>query len=116
MVMKKIITKGTLLQLITNASYEKRARIIGRALVCLLNRQTDDEKRDNDTKVTNLRGFSQCDSRAGSITAKYFLKHGKLLDWQMDNWLKTTKSGYPKICKYHRQLNEEANSKLQKQQ
>jgi len=81
--------------------------MVGRALVALLKRQTNEEQNSNDTREENGIGFSGADARSGSLTAKSFIKYkGRLLDWQLDKWTKATRNGYPRISKYHRQLNE----------
>lgn len=110
--MKKIVTKESLAKLL-ETSDERKAQIVGRALVVLFNRQVEDEKVSNDTRHLNMRGFAPCDARSGTLTAKYFLKHRSLLDWQIERWLAPTPQGYPRIAKYTRQLNEAANEKLQ---
>ena len=84
---------------------------IGRALVHLFNRQTRTEQARNDTEVWNEIGFTGADGRSGCITAKYYIKHGSLLDWQIDMWTKTGRSGYARIAKYWKQINEEAEKK-----
>mgnify|MGYP006914134411 FL=1 len=83
-----------------------RKVVIGRALKALFNKQTEDERQINDTHNTNNVGFSQADAKKGSITAKYFIKHGTLLDWQVDVWMAPTRNGLPRIVKYVRQLND----------
>ena len=45
---------------------------IGRALVHLFRRQTEDEQESNSTRHDNQRGFTSSDARRGSITAKYY--------------------------------------------
>lgn len=109
--MEKIVTKDSLIRMIETADENKLQVIIGRALVGIFNRQTQDEQRINDTRVHNLMGFVPCDAHSGSITAKYFLKHRKLLDWQVERWIKPNNKGVPRIAKYWRQLNEIANEK-----
>lgn len=106
-----MITKNSLYMMIVNADAEKVQHIIGRALVALFNRQIDAEKADNTTKMTNYRGFAQNDARQGSITAKYYIKHGKLLDWQVQAWTKRNVKGTLRIQKYWRQLDEVAREK-----
>lgn len=106
--MNDIVTKDKLKQLLDQSDEEKRAKIIGRALVALFNRQTHDEQASNNTHTFNNVGFSGADAKSGSLTAKFFLKHGRLEKWQVERWLKTSKSGYPRICKYASQLNEVA--------
>ena len=51
--------------------------------------------------MVNGNGFTGCDARSGSITAKYYLKYKTLQDWQLERWLEKNR-----ICRYHRQLNE----------
>ena len=105
--MKKLVTKESLVELL-NSSKEKQIQVVGRALVALFNRQVEDEKTTNDTKYRNGVGFSPSDAKSGTLTAKYFLKHKTLLEWQVEKWLARTPSGFPKIAKYSRQLNEVA--------
>ena len=107
--MSQIVTKRSLEAMCrTAASEEQLARIIGRAVLALFKRQTEDERKDNTTRVHNRRGFKPQDAREGSITAKYFIKHGTLQDWQVRKWTKTNEMGEMRITKYWRQLNEEA--------
>jgi hypothetical protein len=106
-----MVTKHSLEQMINEADADKKARIIGRACLVLFKRQTDDEKVANDAKHLNLRGFTKGDARQGSITAKYFIKHGTLQPWQIDMWTRTEKRGNKRISKYWRQLAEAAAEK-----
>lgn len=107
-----IVTRDTLQQMLDQAqTHEARARIVGRALVALFARQTAGEQAANTTDNWNTVGFSGADGRSGSLTAKSFLKHGTLLDWQVDRWTKKGVNGYSRLCKYHRQLNEIAEVK-----
>lgn len=109
--MKKLVTRESLIALL-NSEREKQIQVIGRALVILLDRQVEDEKSQKTTKYDNNRGFTPGDAYDGTLTARYFLKHKTLLDWQIDRWMKITATGVPRLAKYHRQLNEAANSKL----
>lgn len=84
---------------------------IGRALVHLLRRQTADEQRDNTTKHHNNIGFTGQDGRRGTITAKYYIKHGQLEDWQIRYWLKRDRKGRTRLGKYYGQIREEAKRK-----
>lgn len=86
---------------------------IGRALVHLLNRQTEEEARANTTRVHNARGFTPGDAYSGALTAKYYLKHRKLQDWQIVLWQKPNAKGVPRIAKYWKQLAEEAKKKAE---
>ena len=85
--------------------------MVGRALVHLFNRQTQDEKATDDTRHNNLRGFTPADAKSGSITAKTFLKRKVLLDWQLERWTKPNVKGIPRIAKYHSQLNDVASNR-----
>lgn len=84
---------------------------MGRALVHLFNRQTFDEKESNDAKHDNGVGFTSGDARKGTITAKYYLKHKKLEDWQRNYWLDRDAKGRSRLGKYYRQIKEEAEKK-----
>lgn len=103
-----VVTKSSLITMLSDES--KRAHVIGRACVALYNRQTSDEKATDATNTWNFRGFSQSDARQGSLTAKYYLKHKTLLDWQIEKWMKDWR-GAPRIVKYWKQLDEVAKAK-----
>lgn len=102
----KVVTRDSLKRMLENPNRHYVETVIGRALLALLERQTEDEKRAADTRVWNAVGFSGADARSGTLTAKSFAKHGRLLDWQIDRWTKKSKNGYPRLCKYAKQLNE----------
>jgi hypothetical protein len=105
--MAKKLTKDQIASVMA-MSEDHMERVVGKALVLLFNRQTADERQVNVTNHTNHRGFSQADARVGCIAAKTYIKHGKLTYWQLERWIKPSKGGYPYICKYARQLGEEA--------
>lgn len=107
----KLVTRDSLRTMLANPDRAYVERVVGRALVALLRRQTQDEQRSNDTRVHNTIGFSGADAHSGSLTAKSFMKNGGLLDWQLAKWTKVARNGYPRLCKYARQLNEIALSK-----
>ncbi len=105
------VTKGYMLeQLKRNPHY-----LVGRALVAIHARQTDSEQRIGATFLPNNIGFSKPDARLGSVGAKQYLAKGRLEEWVIKYWCSPTKSGFPKICKYHKQLNEIAQLKLKQQ-
>lgn len=106
-----LVTKGYIENYLDSHDEVHNMHFIGRALVVLFNRQTEDEKAVSDTNVLNGIGFTGADGHSGCITAKYYLKHKKLLDWQVERWLKKNKKGVRRISKYWRQLNEEAERK-----
>lgn len=106
----KIVTKESLISLLET---KDKSLVLGRALIALFARQTKDEQKDNATEEYNGIGFTGADGRSGSITAKYFMKHGKLEQWQIDRWMrKSQKTGMPRICKYANQLNQIACERL----
>lgn len=100
----EIVTRDSLIQMLNDASEEKRQQIVGRALVAIFNKQTFSEKSSNLTNHDNMLGFSSADAKTGSLTAKFFLAHKRLDQWQMDLWLRDFR-GHPRITKYARQLN-----------
>ena len=109
--MTAIVTKDSLQNMLDSDNKSYVIKVIGRALVGLFNRQTESEKAINSTQENNGIGFAGCDAVSGTLSAKYFLKHGTLLDWQAEKWLKKGKNGYSRLSKYHSQLNEIAISK-----
>ena len=103
-------TRERFLALVTRTD-EVGIHAIGRALVHLFNRQTADEKAENDTKCTNHRGFTSGDARQGSLSAKYYLKHKTLQLWQIAQWTRPSAKGTTRLGKYYRQIAEEAAKK-----
>jgi len=104
------VTKSKIIQILESNDRYLIEQYIGRALVALFNRQVEDEKKVNHTRHENSLGFSSADAKDGSITAKYFIKHRSLQDWQIQNWTRDFR-GSPRISKYSRQLNEIAEQK-----
>ncbi len=109
-----VVTKEFISEYIRTHTEAQNARFIGRALVVIFNNQTEEEKRASDVREDNGIGFTGADGHSGCITAKYFLKHGTLLDWQVERWLKKNAKGTPRISKYWRQLNAAAQKKIPK--
>lgn len=106
----KLVTQESLIGLVEK--YPEKA--IGRALVAIFNNQRSDEQHTNDVRYNNGIGFTPADAHTGSITAKYYLKHGNLLDWQIERWTRKNSKGIPRIAKYWKQLNEVAIKKSAK--
>jgi hypothetical protein len=100
-----LVTRDSLKEMLATAPLERQVHIIGRALVALLQYQTANEQRCNSTDEDNGVGFTGADARSGTLTAKSYLKHKSLQEWQAARWLKSGSNGYPRICKYHKQLN-----------
>lgn len=107
----KIVTRESLAAMLTNENPAYVQMVIGRALCRLLERQTQSEQSSNATDEDNGVGFTGADAHSGSLTAKYFMKHKKLEDWQVARWMKIGANGFPRLCKYHKQLNEIATQK-----
>ena len=103
---KQLVTRDSIKKMLNNPNPKYVQAVIGRALLALLDRQTEDEKRAADTREWNAVGFSGADARSGTLTAKFYAKHGCLLDWQVKRWTKPASNGYPRLAKYHKQLNE----------
>jgi hypothetical protein len=105
------VTKSYIEDYLFTHSNEQNMHFIGRALVAIFNFQTEDEKRASDTREDNGIGFTGADGHSGCISAKYYLKHKRLEDWQVDRWLKKNKKGTRRISKYWRQLDAAAKAK-----
>lgn len=100
-----IVTRESLKDLVNDPRGPQFVQhVIGRALVGIFQYQTADEQSSDATQEDNGVGFSGADAYTGSLTAKYYMKHKKLQDWQIEKWMKDFR-GYPRICKYHKQLN-----------
>ena len=100
----QLVTRQSLLALL-DAPRERQIQVVGRALVALLRRQTDDEAVSNVTKHDNSVGFSAPDAKSGTLCAKAFIKRGTLEEWQLAKWMRL-ENGRPRIVKYAAQLNE----------
>ena len=56
--MKELVTRDSIAHMLENPNKTYVINVIGRALVAIFNRQTEDEKTVNDTRVWNSVGFS----------------------------------------------------------
>lgn len=110
----QIVSKDYMMNFLSTKDKEKVMHFVGRALVALFNRQIESEKVANNSRVENNRGFSKPDARNGSMTAKAYLKNGKLEDWQVNLWIEKSFRGRPRLLKYSDQLNEIAIEKKAK--
>lgn len=108
------VTKDSIQLMLNNSNRDFVMHVVGRALVAIFKRQTEDEKSSNTTNKHNSIGFAGCDARSGSLTAKSYLKNKKLEDWQIDRWLVISeRTNYARLCKYHTQLNQIAQEKAE---
>lgn len=89
-------------------------RAVGRALVVLKNRQTADERAQEQTKYRNGRGFRPAHAFLGCQMANFFEKRGYLSEKQVNYWRKPMKCGNTRIEIYAKQLLEEAQIKAAK--
>jgi len=80
--------------------------VIGRALAAIYRRQTTEEQQHHTTALLNGVGFTGFDAKIGSRCAEHFIATGQLLPWMVRVWSVPDKHGFPKVCKYVRQLNE----------
>jgi hypothetical protein len=101
-----IVTRESLARMLLEADDVKRQHIIGRALVALFKRQTQAEQANLTTQVDNGVGFTGGDAIGGSLTAKSYLARRQLQPWQVEKWTRTGSNGFPRICKYAKQLDE----------
>ncbi len=86
--------------------------VIGRALLAIFNNQEPEEQDAEATTLLNNIGFTAFDAELGTKCAKYFQEHKALEHWMVNVWRKPDTTGYPRIARYHRQLNDIAVSKL----
>jgi hypothetical protein len=86
-------------------------RAVGRALIVLRNRQTDDEQRSETTKYHNGRGFRPCHARMGTSMANFFERRQYLTEKQVNYWRARMRDGKSRIEIYARQLLEEAEAR-----
>lgn len=106
-----VVSKTWLRDYIKNKPRDKAKQMVGRALWRLWQRQTADEQATKQTKHKNNRGFNAFDAVSGSYTAQYYARHGTITDKAFNEWTAPRgRGGFPKICRYDRQLNEIAKS------
>ena len=103
--------RETFIDMLNTDDYNRKVQIVGRAILVVFRNQTDSEKSANITSNHNMMGFTPADARQGCITAKYFIKHKTLLDFQVDRWLKLNDKGIPRVAKYWKQLADEIERK-----
>lgn len=84
-------------------------RWLGRALVALAARQTEDERRQEVTKHNNGVGFRPCHAKRGTNMAAFYSKTGFLTTKQKSWWRSPTENSGPRITVYVTQLMSIAN-------
>lgn len=86
---------------------------LARALVALNARQTEDERRVEDTRHHNLRGFMQGHAKRGTSMAKFYMQRGFLTEKQVAWWRMRTPSGRARIEIYAAQLQKVAKERAE---
>jgi hypothetical protein len=84
---------------------------IGRALVLLNKRQTYSERRAKEVQRINGRGFTPIDAEMGTDMANFYLRANFLTPKQVAVWRRCNSQGIPRICKYWKQIQEDAMEK-----
>lgn len=86
-------------------------KAVARALLVLTNRQSYDEIQSKDTKHHNGIGFTPADARMG-VSMGLLVRNGvSLSPRQIAYWRTPNTKGVPRICKYWKQLLDEAKRK-----
>ena len=104
-----IVTKQSLCDLLNDDI--KRQHVIGRALVVLLDHQTQSEQHTQATMLHNNVGFTAFDAKMGTITGEFYKQHRYLMPWMVRKWMQCSNNGTPRIVKYWKQLNQAAEQK-----
>ena len=99
MSMKKVLTKDYIVELLTQNDVA-----VGRALLALRARQTQDEQCAQTTRHHNDMGFRPCDARMGTSMANFFQNRGYLSPKQLAYWRRPTKTHPMRIAVYANQL------------
>ena len=110
---KHIVTKESLIALVTHENKALATQAIGKALVVIFNNQTATEQNCNDTHEDNGVGFTGFDAKSGCISAKSFIKTKTLQPWVIDMWTRKTPKGNMRIAKYWKQIDKAAQLKAQ---
>jgi hypothetical protein len=84
---------------------------VGRALVLLNKRQTYSERMAKEVNRNNGKGFTPTDAGMGTDMANFYAARGFLTERQLGWWRKPNAQNIPRICKYWKQLQEDALAK-----
>lgn len=106
----KLVTKESLAELLRSAEPKKVQQIVGRALLVIYENQMEDEKRSGTAAYANGIGFTVGDATIGCSNAAFFKANGYMGKAVIAYWTEIV-NGYPRICKYDKQLNEAASAK-----
>lgn len=100
------LTKENIVKLLS-----ENDRAIGRALMVLTERQTFDERQNQDTKYSNGIGFTPADAKVGVSMGQQFKERNFLTVKQVAYWRKPNNKGVMRIAKYWKQLIDAAKEK-----
>jgi hypothetical protein len=89
-------------QLIANLMTDDRW--LGRALMAIAARQTEDERQQEATKYHNNQGFRPCHAKRGTNMAAFYKRTGFLTPRQLAWWRAATHKQGPRIAVYATQL------------
>jgi hypothetical protein len=79
-------------------------RWLGRGLMALAARQTEDERQQEVTKYHNQQGFRPCHAKRGTSMAAFYQRAGFLTPKQKAWWRASTENAGPRIAVYATQL------------
>lgn len=99
-----IVTRDSLRDMLCNPNPRYVEAVIGKALLALHQRQTGEERMRLRTLDHNEIGFGKPDASIGSRCAQHYKRHHRLAPWMIQNWLIKNAQGYPRLCKYCKQL------------
>lgn len=105
---KTPITKESLAELVRCNPY----KVIVRILQVVHRNQTETEKSLRACRVVNGVGFSKPDARLGTECIDLIAKYRTLPKTHLSIWLLPDKSGYPRIVKYWKQVEQSRKEKL----
>lgn len=86
-------------------------KAVGRALMVLTERQTFDERQNQDTKYSNGIGFTPADAKVGVSMGLQFKERNFLSTKQLAYWRKPNSKGVMRVAKYWAQLLDAAKEK-----
>lgn len=102
---KVLVTRDSIKEMLSNSNPAYVQAVIGRALLVVLRNQTSDERINKATSHNNGMGFTRIDARDGTKAAQFYQKYKRLESWMVDRWTREAANGYPRIAKYHKQIN-----------
>jgi hypothetical protein len=96
-------TASTLTRSDIHTVLNRSDKALGRALLVLMQFQTEDEKATLQSRHLNMRGFKKADAFRGTKDAAFFAENGYLTEEMVSYWRTVTRQG-PRLNIYWRQL------------